>query len=86
MEISNQKVVSIDYTLTGPDGQVLDTSQNRGPLTYVQGGGSIIPGLERQLEHPHVRPVRLPCGERPRRQHGRSHRGGPPSPRRVPQP
>ena len=50
MEITNQKVVSIDYTLTGPDGQVLDTSQNRGPLTYLQGGGNIIPGLERQLE------------------------------------
>jgi FKBP-type peptidyl-prolyl cis-trans isomerase SlyD len=54
MEITNQKVVSIDYTLTGPDGQVLDTSQNRGPLTYMQGGGSIIPGLERQLEGKNV--------------------------------
>jgi FKBP-type peptidyl-prolyl cis-trans isomerase SlyD len=50
MEISDQKIVSIDYTLTGPDGQVLDSSQNRGPLTYLQGGGNIIPGLERQLE------------------------------------
>ena len=50
MNITNEKVVSIDYTLTGPDGQVLDTSQDRGPLTYLQGVGNIIPGLERQLE------------------------------------
>ena len=50
MQVAQDKVVSIDYTLTGPEGQVLDTSQNRGPLTYLQGGGNIIPGLERQLE------------------------------------
>jgi FKBP-type peptidyl-prolyl cis-trans isomerase SlyD len=50
MHVTSDKVVSIDYTLTGPEGQVLDTSQDRGPLTYLQGGGNIIPGLERQLE------------------------------------
>ena len=50
MQVAQDKVVSIDYTLTGPDGQVLDTSQNRGPLSYLQGGGNIIPGLEKQLE------------------------------------
>ena len=50
MQIENEKVVSIDYTLTNPDGQVLDSSQGRGPLTYLQGRGNIIPGLERELE------------------------------------
>lgn len=50
MQIENEKVVSIDYTLSNPDGQVLDSSQGRGPLTYLQGRGNIIPGLERQLE------------------------------------
>ena len=50
MQVGNQKVVSIDYTLTDPQGQVLDTSQDRGPLTYLQGVGNIIPGLERELE------------------------------------
>jgi FKBP-type peptidyl-prolyl cis-trans isomerase SlyD len=54
MQVAQDKVVSIDYTLTGPDGQVLDTSQNRGPLTYLQGGGNIVPGLERQLEGKNV--------------------------------
>ena len=50
MQVANEKIVSIDYTLTSPTGQVLDTSQGRAPLTYLQGGGNIIPGLERQLE------------------------------------
>ena len=38
------------YTLKDGDGQVLDTSQGREPLAYIQGIGNIIPGLEKQLE------------------------------------
>mgnify|MGYP001606170277 CR=1 FL=1 len=40
--------VRIDYTLTVDDG-VVDSSDGRGPLTYVHGQGEIVPGLERQL-------------------------------------
>lgn len=50
MQVGKDKVVTIDYTLRDPDGQVLDTSQGRQPLTYLHGGGSIIPGLESALE------------------------------------
>src|SRR5438552_2340958 len=50
MQIGNQKVVSIDYTLTDDRGEVLDTSQGEEPLTYIQGSGNIIPGLETALE------------------------------------
>jgi FKBP-type peptidyl-prolyl cis-trans isomerase SlyD len=50
MQISKDKVVTIDYTLTNPQGQVLDTSDGRQPLVYMQGVGNIIPGLERELE------------------------------------
>lgn len=50
MLIAKDKVVSIDYTLTDPQGQVLDTSKGRGPLSYIQGAGNIIPGLESALE------------------------------------
>ena len=50
MQISKDKVVSIDYTLTNPQGEVLDSSQARQPLAYLQGKGNIIPGLERELE------------------------------------
>ena len=50
MAIEKDKVVSIDYTLTGNDGQVLDSSQGREPLAYLHGAGNIIPGLESALE------------------------------------
>jgi len=50
MQITKDKVVSIDYTLTDPQGRVLDSSEGRQPLSYLQGTGSIIPGLERELE------------------------------------
>ena len=50
MEVTKDRVVSIDYTLTGDQGQVLDTSNGREPLAYLHGAGNIIPGLESALE------------------------------------
>jgi FKBP-type peptidyl-prolyl cis-trans isomerase SlyD len=50
MQIGNQTVVTIDYTLTDDRGEVLDTSQGEEPLVYIQGTGSMIPGLEEALE------------------------------------
>jgi FKBP-type peptidyl-prolyl cis-trans isomerase SlyD len=50
MEVAKDKVVSIDYTLTGTEGNVLDTSQGRGPLAYLHGNNNIIPGLENALQ------------------------------------
>lgn len=50
MEIAKEKVVSIDYTLKDEEGNVLDTSQGKGPLAYLHGAGNIIPGLENALE------------------------------------
>lgn len=50
MQISANKVVSIDYTLTNSEGAVIDSSEGRGPLAYLQGHGNIIPGLENALE------------------------------------
>ena len=50
MQISANMVVSIDYTLTDDQGTVIDSSEGRGPLAYIQGIGNIIPGLERALE------------------------------------
>ena len=49
MEISNNKVVSIDYTLTNSAGDVLDSSKGRGPMPYLHGASNIIPGLESAL-------------------------------------
>lgn len=50
MQATKDKVVTIDYTLTGPDGAVLDSSSGREPLPYLHGAGNIIPGLESALE------------------------------------
>lgn len=50
MKIKSGAIVSIHYTLTGDDGQVIDSSREREPLQYEQGSGSIIPGLEKALE------------------------------------
>lgn len=50
MQVSKDKVVSIDYTLRDDQGQVLDTSSGREPLPYLHGAQNIIPGLEAALE------------------------------------
>jgi FKBP-type peptidyl-prolyl cis-trans isomerase SlyD len=50
MQATKERVVSIDYTLTDDQGNVLDTSRGRGPLSYLHGAGNIIPGLESALE------------------------------------
>ena len=50
MQVSEKKVVAIDYTLKDDDGQVLDSSQGRDPLLYLHGANNIIPGLEAALE------------------------------------
>ena len=50
MKISEDKVVQIDYTLKNEEGQVLDSSEGRQPLSYLHGAGNIIPGLESALE------------------------------------
>ena len=50
MQVANNRVVSIDYTLKDADDQVIDTSEGREPLAYIHGTGQIIPGLEKALE------------------------------------
>jgi FKBP-type peptidyl-prolyl cis-trans isomerase SlyD len=50
MQVAKNRVVSIDYTLTGEDGVVLDTSKGDEPLAYVHGTGTIVTGLEEALE------------------------------------
>jgi FKBP-type peptidyl-prolyl cis-trans isomerase SlyD len=47
--IRDDMVVSMDYTLRLEDGEVVDSSQGREPLQFIQGRGDIISGLEKQL-------------------------------------
>jgi FKBP-type peptidyl-prolyl cis-trans isomerase SlyD len=48
--IKKNDVVSIEYTLKDAAGQVIDTSVGQDPLEYLHGHGSIIEGLEKELE------------------------------------
>lgn len=49
MQIAENKVVSIDYTLTNTQGEIMDKSESGQPLVYIQGANNIIPGLENAL-------------------------------------
>jgi FKBP-type peptidyl-prolyl cis-trans isomerase SlyD len=48
-KVADDKVVSLHYTLTSDEGEVLDSSQGGQPLEYIQGQGQIISGLEKEL-------------------------------------
>jgi FKBP-type peptidyl-prolyl cis-trans isomerase SlyD len=49
MNIENDAVVTIAYTLTDDDGQVVDSSSEHGDLAYLHGHQNIVPGLETAL-------------------------------------
>jgi FKBP-type peptidyl-prolyl cis-trans isomerase SlyD len=50
MQIADNVVARIEYTLTDNDGEVLDSSADGEPLAYLHGAGNIIPGLETALK------------------------------------
>lgn len=45
----SKRVVSFHYKLTDPSGKQLDSSQGHDPLTFMEGVGQIIPGLEKVI-------------------------------------
>ena len=47
--VSKGQVVSMHYTLQ-VDGDVIDSSKGQEPFQFIQGIGTIIPGLEREME------------------------------------
>lgn len=47
----SQKVISFHYTLTDSDGEVLESSSGRDPVTFMAGAGMIVPGLEKEIVH-----------------------------------
>ena len=50
MQVQEDKVVGIHYTLKNDAGDVLDSSEGREPLKFLQGKGNIISGLEKALD------------------------------------
>ena len=51
--IEKGRKVTFDYTLT-VDGKIIDSSTGQHPIKYIDGEGTIIPGLARELEGLHV--------------------------------
>ena len=49
MQVADNTAVSIHYTLTNDEGEVLDSSIDEEALVYLHGAGNIISGLEQSL-------------------------------------
>jgi FKBP-type peptidyl-prolyl cis-trans isomerase SlyD len=50
MQVAQDTVVLIHYSLRNDAGEVLDSSSGGDPLAYLHGNGNLVPGLERALE------------------------------------
>ena len=49
MNIADQTVVALQYTLKNAAGEVLDQASKDDPLRYLHGAGNLIPGVEKAL-------------------------------------
>jgi FKBP-type peptidyl-prolyl cis-trans isomerase SlyD len=47
--VKNGMMISLEYTLKGTDGKIIDSSKGQEPLRYIHGQNLIIPGLEKEL-------------------------------------
>ena len=47
--IADGVVVLFEYTLSGPDGDVIETVAGEGPIPYLHGAGNIVSGLEARM-------------------------------------
>ena len=47
--ITKNSYVVFNYTLTDDQGRVLSSSEPHGPLDYIHGTGTLIPGLEKGM-------------------------------------
>lgn len=50
MQVSEHKVVTLNYEVVDDQGQLIDRSEDDGPLAYIHNTGQLIPGLENALE------------------------------------
>lgn len=48
-KIGEKRVVTLHYTLKDSKGEVVDSSVGSDPLTYLHGGGEMVPGFEKNL-------------------------------------
>ncbi|MFO1462181.1 MAG: peptidylprolyl isomerase [bacterium] len=62
----NPRVVSFHYSLTDPNGHLIDSTEGGEPFTYMEGVGQMIPGLESQmtsLQKGDKRTLQVPHGQ-----------------------
>lgn len=50
MQISNNKVVTIEYKMVDTNGVLLDTTDNNEPYSFIQGQAGIFPAIEEEIE------------------------------------
>jgi len=50
LKISKYKAVTVHYSLSNNEGEVLDSSEEGEPLSFIHGIGALLPSLERSLE------------------------------------
>lgn len=50
MIVEKDKAVSFHYTLKNADGEQMETSRDKDPMSYLHGANNIIPGLEKAME------------------------------------
>jgi len=66
MKIAAGSVVTIAYDICTEDGEIVESSEINGPVTFLQGKGAIIPGLDAKLvgmEEGEERSFTFPPGE-----------------------
>ena len=49
MTITDGSTVTLEYTLSLDDGEIVDSTEESGPLTFVQGSGELLPGVEQAV-------------------------------------
>ncbi len=50
MKITKDSVVTLSYTLSKDDGEIVETSALTGPVSFLHGEGAILKGLDEKLE------------------------------------
>ena len=50
MAITQNSVVTFHYTLSGEQGETLESTRESDPMLYLHGAGNIIPGLEKAMD------------------------------------
>ena len=50
MKVEKNSVVTFDYVLKNPEGEVLDTTEGEEPFDYLHGSEGVLPAVEEALE------------------------------------